>query len=75
MEHAAALEAARRQLEQAIGNARDAWRAGTSVAAADAAWRQAKSRLIELETGTMPEWARHDRSEAHDVNGTDGDLS
>jgi hypothetical protein len=72
--HAAALDAARRQLEDAITNARKARRAGSGVAAApaDAAWRQAKARLIELETGTPPPWARHDAADApegHD--GTD----
>ena len=74
--HAAALEAARRDLEQAIGDARAARRAGSGVAAADAAWRDAKALLIELETGAPPEWARHDASEDHDVtNGTDGEPS
>jgi hypothetical protein len=72
-EHAAALDEARRELEQAIADARAARRAGASVAAADAAWRRAKSRLIELETGAPPDWAPHDL-EAHDVNGTSGDL-
>lgn len=70
-EHAARLDAARSDLEHAIGHAREARRAGAGVAAADAAWRQAKARLIELETGVAPEWARLDVSEAHEVNGTD----
>jgi hypothetical protein len=69
-EHAALLDAARRELEHAIGAAREARRAGSGVAAADAAWRQAKSRLIELETGTPPEWARLDDPDAHEVNGS-----
>ena len=60
VEHAAALEAARRELEDAISGVREARRAGSGVAASDAAWRQAKVRLIELETGAPPEWARHD---------------
>jgi hypothetical protein len=70
--HAVALDAARRQLEDAISNARKARRTGSGVAAADEAWRQAKARLIELETGAPPPWARHDTSDApegHD--GTD----
>ena len=29
------------------------------VDAADAAWREAKARLIELETGAPPSWAAH----------------
>jgi hypothetical protein len=57
--HEAALEAARRELEQAIGAAREARRTGSGVAAADAAWRHAKAQLIELETGAPPEWANH----------------
>jgi hypothetical protein len=55
--HRAALDAARRELEQAIGTAREARRTGSGVAAADATWRHAKARLIELETGAPPEWA------------------
>jgi hypothetical protein len=47
--HEAALDAARRE----------ARRTGSGVAAADAAWRHAKARLIELETGAPPEWANH----------------
>ena len=52
-------------------------RAGSGVAAADAAWRHAKAWLIELETGAPPEWARRVASEEHDVDvdGTDGEPS
>jgi hypothetical protein len=73
--HAEALDTARRELEHAIGNAREARRAGSGVAAADAAWRRAKARLIELETGAPPEWAGHTASDAHEVSGEDGDPS
>ena len=73
--HAAALAAARRELEHAIDNAREARRAGSGVAATDAAWRQAKARLIELETGAPPEWARHDASEVSEANGDKPDPS
>src|SRR5215207_8938017 len=70
--HAVALDAARRQLEDAITDARRARRAGSGVAAADGAWREAKARLIELETGAPPQWARHDAADAPDVHdGTD----
>jgi len=58
--HAAALEAARRDVERAIAGARDARRRGSGVAAADDAWRRAKARLIELETGVAPSWAAID---------------
>jgi hypothetical protein len=73
--HAAALDAARLELEHAIGNAREARRAGSGVAAADAAWRRAKARLIELETGAPPEWARHIASDVHGVSSENGDPS
>jgi hypothetical protein len=63
-EHAAGLAAARRELERAIEGARVARRARSGVGAADAAWRQAKARLIELETGVPPPWA-------HVVDGED----
>jgi hypothetical protein len=66
--HAAALEAARRKLEDAIRDAREARRAGAGAAAADEAWRQAKARLIELETGAPPDWARRDASDARVAN-------
>jgi hypothetical protein len=69
--HAAALETARRELEQAIRDARAARRAGSGVAATDEAWRRAKTRLIELETGAPPGWARHDASGAPDVVDSD----
>ena len=55
--HVVALEAARRELEKAITDAREARRARSRVTAADAAWRHAKARLIELETGAPPDWA------------------
>jgi hypothetical protein len=73
--HAAALDAARLELEHAIGNAREARRAGSGVAAADAAWRRAKAALIELETGAPPEWARPIASDVHEVSSEDGDPS
>jgi hypothetical protein len=73
--HAAALDTARLELEHAIDSAREARRAGSGVAAADAAWRRAKARLIELETGAPPEWARDHASDGHEVSSEDGDPS
>ena len=67
--HAAALDEARRELEHAISCVREARRAGSGVAASDAAWRQAKFRVIELETGAPPEWAHRDASDVREVNG------
>ena len=66
--HAAVLDAGRRKLADAIRDGREARRAGSGVAAADEAWRQAKARLIELETGAPPEWAHHDASDAPEGN-------
>jgi hypothetical protein len=73
--HAAALDAARLELDHAIANAREARRAGSGVAAADAAWRRAKARLIELETGAPPEWAPHTAADGHEMSSEDGDPS
>jgi len=56
-EHAAALAAAHRELERAIESAREARRARSGIESADAVWRQAKARVIELETGAPPPWA------------------
>ena len=58
-ERAAALDDARRALERAIDQARHARRVGSGVAASDAAWRDAKARVVELETGAPPPWAAH----------------
>ncbi len=63
-EHAEALTAARRELERAIDGARVARRTRKGVDVADTAWRQAKARVIELETGVPPSWA-------HVVDGDD----
>jgi hypothetical protein len=56
-QHAEALAAARRELERSIERARSARRTGSGIATADEAWRLAKARVIELETGTPPAWA------------------
>jgi hypothetical protein len=71
--HAAALDTARRELETAIGDARQARRTGTGVAAADEAWRLAKARLIELETGASPDWARRTELDGGDDEPGGGD--
>ena len=56
-EHAAALRSARRDLDRAIDAVRRARSERRGEAEADAAWRDAKARVIELETGARPEWA------------------
>jgi hypothetical protein len=56
-ELAAALDAARRELDRSIRAVRHARTARVGAAEADAAWRVAKARVIELETGAPPPWA------------------
>ena len=67
-DHDAALVSARRDLDRAIAGVRSA--SGAAVAAAEAAWRAAKARVIELETGAPPAWAKvtatHDDAVADD---------
>jgi len=66
-DHAASLAGAQRELDRTITAARAARRAGRSdVAAADEAWRLAKARLIELQTGAPPDWARRNATVASD---------
>jgi hypothetical protein len=55
--HDTALSNARRDLELAIEAVRAAKRNGRSTVEADAAWKSAKARVIELETGAPPAWA------------------
>ena len=55
--HADQLAAAHRDLERAIDAVRSAKRSGRSTVEADAVWKVAKARVIELETGTPPAWA------------------
>jgi hypothetical protein len=53
---AAELEAARRRLDRAIGALRRAKADRRGVAEAEHEWREAKARLIEIETGSAPSW-------------------
>lgn len=55
--HATSLATARRDLERAVEAVRAAKQSGRGRAEADAAWKVAKARVIELETGTAPTWA------------------
>lgn len=48
---------AKRELERAVEGVRRAKASGRGRAEADAAWKVAKARVIELETGTAPSWA------------------
>lgn len=56
-ERADALRNAQRNLDRAIATVKAARANRSGVARADAAWREAKARVIELETGSAPEWA------------------
>jgi hypothetical protein len=51
------LNEARRALDLAIAEVRRAKESGRGRAEADAAWKVAKARVIELETGDAPSWA------------------
>lgn len=51
------LKAARAELDAAIEAVRSAKASGRGRAEADAAWKAAKARVIELETGSRPAWA------------------
>ena len=52
-----ALVDARRELDRAIAAVRAAKQSGRSTVEADAVWKAAKARVIELETGERPTWA------------------
>lgn len=64
-----ALASARRDLDRAIQAVRDAKRNGRSTVEADAAWKLAKARVIELETGAAPTWAPAPPPQAADEAG------
>ena len=51
------LNEARRALDAAIAEVRRAKESGRGRAEADAAWKVAKARVIQLETGDAPTWA------------------
>jgi hypothetical protein len=61
-EHAEALRVAHIELDRAISSAKAARASGRGVVEADAAWKQAKARVIELETGAPPAWDHTARS-------------
>jgi len=55
--HADDLQQARRALERAVEAVRHAKQHGRGRPEADAEWKVAKARVIELETGELPSWA------------------
>jgi hypothetical protein len=58
-EHAERLRVANVELSAAIAAAKAAHASGKGIAEADARWRVAKARVIELETGAPPAWSGH----------------
>lgn len=74
--HATALAQARRDLDRAIAAVRSAKSNGRSTVDADAAWKAAKARVIELETGAPPSWAPPaPAADPADQPADDGDVS
>lgn len=51
------LSDAQAELQRAVEAVRQAKQSGKGRAEADAAWKVAKARVIELETGARPSWA------------------
>jgi len=56
-EQAARLTRAQQSHQRAVEMVKEAKRTGRGRAEADAAWRDAKAELVELETGKRPAWA------------------
>jgi membrane protein involved in colicin uptake len=56
-EEAARLKRAQEAHQRAVEQVKEAKRTGKGRAEADAAWRDAKAELVELETGKRPAWA------------------
>lgn len=69
--HATSLATARRDLERAVEAVRSAKQSGRGRAEADAAWKVAKARVIELETGTAPTWAPKPPPQDADAEGAE----
>ena len=76
--HSSALAAALRELKRAVDAVRHAKESGRGRAEADAAWKVAKAKVIELETGTAPAWAPKPppvEEPAAEADGADGDVA
>lgn len=68
------LADARRALDAAIEAVRRAKRDGRSTVEADAAWKAAKARVIELETGERPNWAPSESAAAESAEAESADA-
>lgn len=62
-EHAARLSAARVELDRAIAEVKRARQTGQGRDEADAHYRSAKAVVVELESGTRPDWAPDEPSD------------
>jgi hypothetical protein len=58
VEHQRLLEEAQAELQRSIAGVRRAKERGTGRVEADEAWKVAKARVIELESGAPPSWAK-----------------
>jgi hypothetical protein len=56
-EHAERLRVANRELDRAIAAVKQARTSGVGQSEADEAYRAAKAKVVELETGERPDWA------------------
>jgi hypothetical protein len=58
VEHQRLLDEANAELQRAIAGVRRAKERGSGRVEADEAWKVAKARVIELESGAPPSWAK-----------------
>lgn len=68
-EHAEAVRVAGIALDKAIAGAKAAHHSGKGVEEADLVWRDAKARVIELDTGERPDWAPAEPEPDADADG------
>ena len=68
-EHAEAVRVAGIALDKAIAAAKAAHHSGRGVEEADLDWRDAKARVIELDTGERPDWAPAEPEPDDDADG------
>lgn len=78
VEHQRQLDEANAELQRAIAGVRRAKERGTGRVEADEAWKAAKARVIELESGAPPSWAKpapfvEPSDEPHDESGEESD--
>lgn len=73
--HANSLATARRDLDAAITAVRTSKSTGKGRTEADAAWKTAKARVIELETGALPPWAPAPEPESSEQESSEQESS